>query len=173
MICSWMNERKFLSFLFCFSKEIGRLGVCAWLYLRKDERKILSTCAQKSSLKCFRQKHSLIFVYSYGLLWHYSYEQAVHTLISVVRCRLRICGTVGVKNKKCTEIRHNKSLVFNHGLERGGLFLVPFLFLLLCFILTWMVPRSWDLFRERECEVVAGALFPSTCPSFLDDSKNF
>ena len=46
--------------------------------------------------------------------------------------------------------------------KRKGLFLVPFLFLLLCYILTWMVPGSWNFFRERECEVVAGALFPST-----------
>jgi len=71
-----MNLWKFLFFLFSFSKEIGRLGVWA----RLTEQKILSTCAQKSSFKRFRQKHPLIFIYSYGLLWHYSYEQ-VYTLL--------------------------------------------------------------------------------------------
>ena len=171
MICSWRNLWKFLSFLFPFSKEIDRLGVWAWLYLRKDERKILSTCAQTSSFKRFRQKHPLIFVYSYGLPGHYSYEQVYTLWYRWFGVDWGYAVQSALKTKrKFTEIRHNN---FNHVLKKGGLFLVLFLFLLLCFILTWMVPGSWDSFRERESEVVAGALFSSTCPSFLDDSKNF
>lgn len=169
-----MNLWKFLSFFFSFSKEIGRLGVWAWLYLRKGERKILSSCTQKSSFKRFRQKHPLIFVYSYGLPWHYSYEQ-VYTLW----CRwfgvdwvYAVQSALKTKRKR-TEIRYNKSLVFNHGLKKGGLFLVLFMCLLLCYVLTWMVSGSWDLFRERECEVVAGAFSPPLVPLFWTIVKNF